>query len=103
MTQQQKADREQQPLEAESQKVTEVRPLVLEAAQLTDVGRLRPHNEDYVDHHVPSDPRQLMRKGALYLVADGMGGHQAGEVASQSAVEIVIAQYYSDTSHDIGT
>jgi serine/threonine protein phosphatase PrpC len=77
--------------------------LDLVAAKLTDVGRARPHNEDYVDYYIPPDSRQLSRKGALYLVADGMGGHQAGEVASQGAVELAIAQYYSDATHDVGT
>ena len=78
-------------------------PPSLQAVKLTDVGRVRSHNEDYVDFYVPPDPRQLERKGALYLVADGMGGHQAGEVASRGAVELVIGQYYSDTTHDVGT
>jgi serine/threonine protein phosphatase PrpC len=75
----------------------------LEVAELTDVGRLRPHNEDYVKHHIPSDSGQLDAKGAIFVLADGMGGHQAGEVASKGAVELVIQQYYGDTSHDVGT
>jgi serine/threonine protein phosphatase PrpC len=75
----------------------------LAAAKLSDVGRLRPHNEDFVDCYVPADPEQLERKGAVYLVADGMGGHQAGEVASQGAVETVIRQYYADLDHDVAT
>jgi serine/threonine protein phosphatase PrpC len=78
-------------------------PLDLVAAKLTDVGRARPHNEDYVDYYIPPDARQRARQGAIYVVADGMGGHQAGEVASQGAVELVIGQYYSDTTHDVGT
>ena len=36
-------------------------------------------------------------------VADGMGGHQAGEVASKGAVEAAIAHYQADTGHDVGT
>ena len=74
----------------------------LVAVKLTDTGRVRPHNEDYVDFLVPPDPQQQARKGAIYLVADGMGGHQAGEVASRGAVETTIQRYYADTSRDVG-
>jgi len=74
----------------------------LVAVKLTDTGRVRPHNEDYVDFFVPPDPQQQARKGAIYLVADGMGGHQAGEVASRGAVETTIQRYYADTSRDVG-
>jgi serine/threonine protein phosphatase PrpC len=74
----------------------------LVAVKLTDTGRVRPHNEDYVDYYVPPDPQQLARNGAIYLVADGMGGHQAGEVASRGAVEMTIQRYYADASQDVG-
>lgn len=49
-------------------------------AALTDSGRARPNNQDAYGH-----------RGQLYLVADGMGGHRAGEVASQLAVERILA------------
>ncbi len=55
-------------------------PLVLKAAGKTDVGLVRSGNEDFL---------YLDDKNQLYVVCDGMGGHQAGEVASMSAVETI--------------
>lgn len=60
------------------------------AAGLTDVGRERAHNEDrYI----------VVPELNLYVVADGMGGHQSGEVASRLAAN-TIASYFrnGDTS-----
>ena len=61
---------------------------------LTDVGRVRDHNEDALGTHQPREREVLVQKGRLYLVADGMGGHVAGEVASQCVVRTVTASYY---------
>src|SRR5271154_7219041 len=62
----------------------------LRAAAMTDVGRVREHNEDSVlavDYTRESlvEPAQ----SHLYVVADGMGGAEAGEVASAIAVETI--------------
>jgi serine/threonine protein phosphatase PrpC len=70
-------------------------------AKSTDVGRKRGHNEDYVDAFSPPDPAKHRQKGELFIVADGMGGHQAGEVASKSAVETISREYYADPDTDI--
>jgi PPM family protein phosphatase len=69
----------------------------------TDIGRKRPHNEDSMVSVVPDDPRILEKKGALFVVADGMGGHAKGEVASDMAVKIVNAAYYEDEDEDIAS
>lgn len=74
--------------------------LRLDVAQLTDVGRKREHNEDNMAYVIPKDQQVMAKKGALFIVADGMGGHAAGEVASEIAVDTVSNVYYQDDSDD---
>src|SRR3989454_4695147 len=52
---------------------------------------------------IPKDPQVMARKGALFIVADGMGGHAAGEVASEIAVDTISNAYYQDDSDDVTT
>jgi protein phosphatase len=69
--------------------------LRVETAMLSDVGCHRAINEDSGKIVHPGDPGELVRKGILIAVADGMGGHEAGEVASRMAVETVARVYYA--------
>lgn len=62
----------------------------------TDPGCQRELNEDQIFFHRPDDPALLKKKGLLVVVADGMGGHSAGEVASGMAVEIINRAYFDD-------
>jgi len=67
--------------------------LDLEFTERTDVGRVREHNEDYLGNASPQTPAQVRTHGWLFVLADGVGGHQQGEVASRSAVECVISGF----------
>ncbi|HLZ23126.1 MAG TPA: Stp1/IreP family PP2C-type Ser/Thr phosphatase [Ktedonobacterales bacterium] len=77
--------------------------LRLAAAGLTDVGRRRERNQDAVTHFVPQEEDVLAEKGALFVVCDGMGGHAAGEVASELGVNTIRDVYYASESSDIIT
>jgi serine/threonine protein phosphatase PrpC len=63
-----------------AQPTDEASRVTLEAWLVTDVGVVREHNEDSA--HMEPD-------SGFFIVADGMGGHAAGEVASAMAVETV--------------
>jgi PPM family protein phosphatase len=62
----------------------------LRVAGLSDVGKEREHNEDSYG---------LLERFSLFLVADGMGGHRAGDVASQMAVQAV-DEFFTTTEND---
>jgi protein phosphatase len=62
---------------------------------LTDVGRIRKTNEDKVLYVAPEVGASEEKIGFLALVADGMGGHAAGEVASEMAAELIRNLVYS--------
>ena len=65
-------------------------PMKIRYAAKTDVGMKRTHNEDYFS---------LIEDEQLFMVADGMGGHASGEVASKMAAE-TINEFYQRTRDD---
>lgn len=67
--------------------------LDLEFAQLSDRGRIRDHNEDYLGYVLPSDPSRARTHGWLFALADGVGGQEKGEVASRTAVESLLTGF----------
>jgi PPM family protein phosphatase len=76
--------------------------VVVEVFGRTDVGRTREHNEDaflvadMTTGHASLDERLerhvVGERGTLFMVADGMGGAAAGEIASAMAVETVLEE-----------
>lgn len=65
---------------------------LLEVAAITHPGKARPHNEDCI----AADAR-----AGLAVLADGMGGHNAGEIASRMAVELVTARVAEHLTREI--
>jgi protein phosphatase len=61
-------------------------------AMRTDPGLVREANEDAVAWITPQD--ETAAKGSLAIVADGMGGHAAGEIASAIALDVIQRVYY---------
>jgi PPM family protein phosphatase len=66
----------------------------LVASLQTDKGCVREANEDSGRYINPSEATLRASRGTLMIVADGMGGHASGEVASGMAVELVSRLYY---------
>jgi protein phosphatase len=67
------------------------------ASLQTDTGCQRTINEDSAQFMQPRDVAALTAKGVLAVVADGMGGHAAGDIASRLAVDTVSRAYYEST------
>lgn len=65
----------------------------LEHCDRTDVGRRRANNQDAKAVLEPWSREQYRRRGWLFVVADGMGAHAAGEMASAIAAEQVPLVY----------
>jgi serine/threonine protein phosphatase PrpC len=85
-------------LEARVSSLTKQLRLVV--GELTDVGRRRERNQDNVTHFVPDDPDLFANRGALFVVCDGMGGHAAGEIASEIGVRTIREEYFQQSEDD---
>jgi len=88
-------------VEAEKKRHGATQPKV-QVGQLSDPGVSREVNEDSLGVYQPADPVVAARKGWLYLVADGMGGHAAGKTASELAVQRIAHAYFHDPSPNVG-
>jgi protein phosphatase len=66
----------------------------LEHAELSDVGLRRSNNQDSFGQVMAGNEDQWQRRGHLFMVADGMGAHAAGELASKMAVDTISLTYY---------
>ena len=62
--------------------------------EATDVGMRRSNNQDSYAVLLASDADNWQRRGHVFLVADGMGAHAAGELASKMAADGIPHSYY---------
>ena len=72
---------------------------MIETGALTDVGNVRALNEDSVAV-VRSDEPGKSSKGTILVLADGLGGYKAGEVASNMVTSILPELYLAATGRD---
>jgi serine/threonine protein phosphatase PrpC len=66
----------------------------------TDLGRVRENNEDKFEFYIPDDELILASRGQVFVVCDGMGGHAAGQIASELACKTFIDVYLSHPGSD---
>lgn len=72
----------------------------IEAHVATDIGCMRNTNQDAIALVRPSHAEEEKRRGLLVIVADGMGGHKGGEVASALAVETICRRYFAESGEE---
>ncbi len=74
----------------------------IEACLRTDPGLVRGHNEDFIYAWEPKNQDAAQQNGWLYIVADGVGGADAGEVASQYSSERMSTHYLESEEKEWG-
>lgn len=69
-------------------------------AAKTDLGRVRENNEDKYEFFASQEEATLASRGQIFLVCDGMGGHAAGQIASELTCKTFIDVYLHHPSSD---
>jgi PPM family protein phosphatase len=67
--------------------------LDVQFGEASDVGKVRPNNEDATGSFIPPSRHQARSHGYLFAVADGVGGLDNGEVAAATAISTVLANF----------
>jgi serine/threonine protein phosphatase PrpC len=65
--------------------------------QASDVGRVRPHNQDSAGALTPGLAQESRSRGWVFAVADGIGGLDVGEVASAKAIQVITGEFSRST------
>ena len=63
--------------------------LDVQFGQASDFGKIRTNNEDALGTFIPASRQQARSHGFLFVVADGVGGLDLGEVASATAISVI--------------
>jgi serine/threonine protein phosphatase PrpC len=64
----------------------------------TDLGRVRENNEDKFEYYISEDEHTLALRGSIFVMCDGMGGHSAGQIASELTCKTFIDVYLHHAS-----